>query len=143
MEEKYKEYAHQFVTKNHFCRFMNPEVLMVCKHYVKARLPLRPDLENGLGMFHGGIIYAFGDSMVGMAALSEGELGLTLSGNISYFSNTKEGGLNAEVICLHDGRSTSVYRVEFRDDGGKLLAEGRYTMKMLNRERAANSSLLR
>lgn len=132
INEKYLPSAEAFLRENFFTGFLEPEILALDSHYIRAKMKLRHILKNSMGIMHGGAIYSFGDSIVGLACRTDGEKAVTLDGNINYISNISEGAVVAETKLLHQGRRTAVYRVEFTSEEGKLLAEARYTMHIFN-----------
>lgn len=132
MEARYQEMLQVFMNTNYFAKQLGPEVLDIKEHYVRARLRYREELGNVHGVFHGGAIYSFGDSLIGIACRTEGGNCVTLQGSINYLKNTGSGYLYAETEKLHQGRSTAVYKVHFTTEDGILLAEATYTMYMFH-----------
>lgn len=129
IEPKYQELLNQDQKGAHFWNtVLKPEILDLSKHHCRARLPFQSQLCNSLGIYHGGVIYSFGDALVGIACRTEGERSVTLSGEIHYLRNIRQGDLFAETVCVHHGRNTGVYRVLFQDEEQRLLAEATYTM---------------
>ncbi len=130
MEQKYQEYLEKLSGPNYYSQCIRPEIIDIKEHYAKAKLELRPDLSNSIGIFHGGVIYGLGDILVGLAVRTSGDKTVTLEGNINYISNVTEGYIYAETNCLHHGRSSAVYEVNFTNKDGKRLAIARYTMML-------------
>lgn len=128
IEPRYQAFLADYLGTNFYTQVLQPEILDLSKHYCRAKITWRPNLANSLGVFHGGVIYAFGDALVGIACRTEGGRAVTLSGDIHYLANRSSGDLYAETVLLHQGRNTGYYRVEFKDEGGRLLAHASYHM---------------
>lgn len=59
--------------------------------YCRLRLVVRPEMLNGFGTLHGGVIFAAADSALGFASSSHGRLSVALSATIDYLEPAHPG----------------------------------------------------
>ncbi|MDR1212009.1 MAG: PaaI family thioesterase, partial [Spirochaetaceae bacterium] len=86
---------------------------------VQCSMEIKDSHRNGGGNVHGGAIFTLADFTFGvhsnldMIFDADTERGLTVgqSCSISYLKSSKGTRLIAESVCLHRGRTMSVYRI--------------------------------
>lgn len=87
------------------------------------RMQVRPDMLNGFGIAHGGITYALADSALAFSSNSRGRKAVSLDTSINHLAPVKAGDwLTATATEDHIGHKTAVYRVEVRNQDGKMVA---------------------
>ncbi|MBQ2895388.1 MAG: PaaI family thioesterase [Oscillospiraceae bacterium] len=91
---------------------------------------------NGGGIAHGGFLFTLADNAAGLtAAYSERGLRdlVTQTATVHYIRAAQPGEhLVAEGRLVHGGRSTALVNVEIRNDAGKLLLQGEFSMFYLD-----------
>lgn len=118
----------EIVAKNPFAAYIGMELLEVTDGHARARVQLRPQLENIYGGMHGGCVFSLADTLAGIAAASYGSMVTTLDASINYMRPVVGTEyLYSEARVLRAGAKVSVVRVELMDDGGRLLADGSFT----------------
>lgn len=137
IDPKYHDLVRHYDELPFFHEYLGAEILEVGDKHAKAKMAFKPQLANNHGFFHGGAIFALGDSVVGLAACTVNMRCVTIDANINYLSNIRQGDLYVEVDCLHYGAATAVFTAKFTAEGGRLLAEGRYTM-FVNKNKRVN-----
>jgi acyl-CoA thioesterase len=81
------------------------------------------DMENFLGMAHGGALFALIDTAFETASNSHGTVAVTLNMNITYISPpAPESRLIAEARELSRTQRTAVYNIKLFDDQNNLIA---------------------
>jgi acyl-CoA thioesterase len=85
---------------------------------------LRPDMANGHGIVHGGMIFSLADSAFAYACNSRNAITVAAHASISFLSPAKVGEtLIAEAEeRAREGRS-GVYAVRVTADDGRIVAE--------------------
>ena len=98
-------------------------------------LPSETSNSNiGFPHVHGGLLFTMADSVAGAAAMTTGNVCVTLNSSISYLKSATRGlPVKAVARQLHQGRSTGVYDVEITE-GDVTIARGTVTMFMLNQK---------
>jgi acyl-CoA thioesterase len=125
-------------TKNPFWSLLGMELVAVKKGWAKIRLPLTDKLTNGIGLVHGGAIFAPADSAVGMALvgmLSKDETISTLEMKINFLKPLKGGRIVAEATIIHKGTMTAIGDVEVRDEKQNLISKGLATYAIFKKDR--------
>jgi uncharacterized protein (TIGR00369 family) len=115
-----------------FDRLYGLEMVEFSDDEVRARVQLRDELKQPMGLLHGGVYASIAESLASLATalgvLDRGEAAMGLSNSTSFLRPVTEGFVHAHATRLHRGRSTWVWDVHFRDDAGKLCAVTRMTI---------------
>jgi uncharacterized protein (TIGR00369 family) len=97
-----------------------------------GRFPVEPRVCQPFGLVHGGAYAALAESIASATthrAVSErGSFAVGQSNSTTFLRPVTEGTVHAEARALHRGRTTWVWDVDFRDDGGRLCAVSRVTL---------------
>jgi acyl-CoA thioesterase len=81
------------------------------------------DMENILGMTHGGALFALIDEAFQTASNSHGTVAVALSMTVNYIAPPMEGcRLTAEAKEISRTRKTANYDIKVRDEQGHLIA---------------------
>jgi acyl-CoA thioesterase len=106
-----------------FSQWLGVEVLAVEEGYAKIRLTLRPDMLNGFGVIHGGVVFSLADSAFAFACNNRNNLSMALDTSITFTKATRPGEvLTAEAKELHNGRSTGLYLVTVTNQQNEQVA---------------------
>jgi uncharacterized protein (TIGR00369 family) len=109
-----------------FAELMGMKVTQVSRDKVVAELFVRDELENRMGVLHGGAIMAFADNLGGtatMANLPPGARTSTIESKTNFFAPIPIGDTaHAECTPLHRGRTTMVWQTRITRNDGRLCA---------------------
>jgi 1,4-dihydroxy-2-naphthoyl-CoA hydrolase len=109
-----------------FAELMGMKVTHVSREKVVAELFVRDELENRMGVLHGGAIMAFADNLGGtatMANLPPGARTSTIESKTNFFAPIPIGDTaHAECTPLHRGRTTMVWQTRISRNDGRLCA---------------------
>ena len=109
-----------------FAKLMGMKIIEVTCDRVLAELFVRDDLENRMGILHGGAIMAFADNLGGTATtvnLPPGARTATIECKTNFFAPVPIGDTaHAECTPLHRGRSTMVWQTRITRNDGRLCA---------------------
>jgi acyl-CoA thioesterase len=95
-----------------FSQWLGIEIMEVREGYCMAKMKLREEMINGLGVVHGGIAFSLADSAFAFACNNRNNLSLALDTSINFTKTLLPGDeLVAEAKELHNGKSTGVYLV--------------------------------
>jgi uncharacterized protein (TIGR00369 family) len=109
-----------------FAELMGMKITQVSRDKVVAELFVRDELENRMGVLHGGAIMAFADNLGGtatMANLPPGARTSTIESKTNFFAPIPIGDTaHAECTPLHRGRTTMVWQTRITRNDGRLCA---------------------
>ena len=96
----------------------------------RVRLPFREDLQQGLGVLHGGVLSLVADTACWFAAASvrDDALPTTVELKINFLRPATRTDLVAEAEVVQSGRRVITTRFEVRGEDGGLLAVGLSTL---------------
>jgi 1,4-dihydroxy-2-naphthoyl-CoA hydrolase len=109
-----------------FAELLGLKITHLSREKVVAELFVRDELENRMGILHGGAIMAFADNLGGtatMANLPKDARTATIESKTNFFAAIPIGDTAyAECTPLHRGRSTMVWQTRITRGDGKLCA---------------------
>jgi acyl-CoA thioesterase len=89
----------------------------------RLRMTIRPDMVNGHGTCHGGLVFALADSAFALACNSRGVTTVAAGCSIEFLAPVREGD---ELVAVAEERflegRSGVYDVEVRRADGSLVA---------------------
>ena len=91
-------------------------------HYARCTLRVEERHRNAMGAVMGGVYFTLADFAFAVAANWQKIGTVSLTSDIAYLGTAKGDRLTAEAVCVKNGRTTSYYRIEVKDEFGKLAA---------------------
>ena len=99
------------------------EILEVAPGRVRVEMRVRPEMLNGHGMCHGGIIFSLADSAFAFACNSHGEPMVAAGATIEFLAPTPAGELlTALATEVSRGTRHGVYDVRVTMSSGETVA---------------------
>lgn len=115
-----------------FDKLYGLQILECDAESARARIEVRDELKQLMGLLHGGVIAAVAESLASiataLAVLPAGEAAMGLSNHTSFLRPVTSGTVEALATRLHRGRTTWVWDVRFQDAEGRLCAVTRMTI---------------
>jgi len=115
-----------------FDRLYGLEFVSCTEEEVRARVAVRDELKQPMGLVHGGLYASIAESVASMATaiavMSDGHVAVGLSNATSFVRPITEGTINAVGHRRHRGRTTWLWDVEITDDAGRTCALTRMTI---------------
>ena len=81
----------RMMTRDAFSRWLGIEVMEIAERRCVLRMTVRPEMVNGFGTAHGGIVFAFADSALAFCTNSDGEISVALDCTVSYPTAVRPG----------------------------------------------------
>ena len=104
-------------------RYLDMTIETVTPEYSRVTMPITDNHKNGMGVAHGGAIFALVDVAFGSAANSGKTTGVvSLHSTIDYLRPGKVSPLIAEANIVRDGAHILNYDVKVYDGSGTLVA---------------------
>jgi acyl-CoA thioesterase len=111
------------VKEEPFTQLLGMELKDIGPGHSVVEMILRPEMENILGMAHGGAIFALIDEAFETASNSHGTVAVALNMNITYISAPPMGTLlRAEAREISLTRRTASYLINVTDSQNQLVA---------------------
>ena len=101
----------RMIAKDEFSQWLGVKVVDVGVGRAVVRMTVRPEMVNGFGVAHGGIVFAFADSAHAFATNSNGEISVAVDCSISYPAATRPG----DVLTATAVEQSSTNRLGFCD----------------------------
>ncbi len=84
---------------------------------------IRPDMVNGHGICHGGLVFALADSAFAFACNSYGDNTVAAGASIEFLAPGREGDLlRANAVERWRAGRAGIYEIEVRNQKGELVA---------------------
>jgi uncharacterized protein (TIGR00369 family) len=111
---------------SHFDNLIGTEWLELGPEEARARVAVRDDHKQPLGLVHGGVFASLAESVCSAATYravaEEGMVAMGQSNSATFLRPITEGHVNALARSRHRGRTTWVWDVELTDDEDRLCA---------------------
>lgn len=109
------------------------EVLDANDERVVARVAIRDQIKQPMGLVHGGLYASIAEATTSMATaaavMAEGNAAMGLANSTSFLRPITSGDyVHATATRRHRGRTTWVWDVDITDDEGRLCATTRMTI---------------
>lgn len=105
-----------------FSKWLDVQIEEVALGYCKLHYTIRPEMLNGFGTVHGGVLFSASDSALAFACNSHGTLSVALDVSISFTRPAFEGQvLTVEAREVNLGKSTGLYDIKTWNAEGKLI----------------------
>jgi acyl-CoA thioesterase len=106
-----------------FSRWLGLSLEAIGEGYCRLNYVITPDMLNGFGTVHGGILFSAADSAFAFACNSHGRLSVALDVSISFTKSAKVGErLSVEAKEVYLGNKTSVYDIITRNEAQEVVA---------------------
>lgn len=100
--------------------------------HARARVPVRDDLRQPVGLMHGGVMSSLIESVcsraTALAVLDDGMAAMGQSISVSFMRPVTEGHVEVKAAARHRGRTTWVWEAEVVNADEKLCALAQMTI---------------
>ncbi len=100
--------------------------------HARARVPMREELRQPVGLMHGGVFSTLVESLcsraTALAVYGGGMMAMGQSISVSFMRPITEGHAEASAKARHRGRTTWVWEAEVRDAEDRLCALAQMTI---------------
>ncbi len=124
-----RETVEYMFEKDLFSQWLGIELVEIKDNYCLIKMPVKPEMINGLGTVHGGVTFAFADSALAFSSNNSGEAAVALNCYINFTKAARTGDvLTAESILFADTRKTAVYDITVKNQNDEAMASFRGTV---------------
>jgi acyl-CoA thioesterase len=105
-----------------FTRWLGASIISLEPGKCTLEMSVRPEMLNGFGLCHGGVIYALADSALAFASNSRGKISVSIDTSLSIPASAREGD-TLRAIALESARGEKIghYSVSVMKAGGDLV----------------------
>ena len=97
-----------------------------------ARLPMKDDHRQPMGIMHGGVMASLVESLCSMATATavvpENKVAMGQAISVNLLRPVSKGGIEVEAEAIHRGRMSWVWRATIKDFEGRTCALAQMTM---------------
>jgi acyl-CoA thioesterase len=99
------------------------EVVEIASRRCVCRMTVRPEMVNGFGVAHGGIVFSFADSAFAFACNTHGSVTVAIDNTITYPAAIHPGDvLTASASEEASSARLGYYRVDVMNQRGEIVA---------------------
>jgi 1,4-dihydroxy-2-naphthoyl-CoA hydrolase len=118
--------------KSHYDALLGTEWLDDDPEHARARIPMRDELRQPVGLMHGGVMSTLVESVcsraTALAVLGDGMAAMGQSISVSFMRPITEGHAEVHARARHRGRTTWVWDAEVRDAEDRICALAQMTI---------------
>lgn len=117
------------MARDAFSQWLGIKVLAVRPRQASVAMTVRPEMVNGFGVSHGGIVYSLADSALAFASNTHGLVTVSIENSITYPAPVRVGDeLVAEAEEESATKRLGYFRVTVRRASGEIVALFRGTV---------------
>lgn len=121
--KKSEAIVHRMLENDPFSKWLGIDLIDVGEGYCSLKMTIRPEMNNGFDVTHGGITYSFADSALAFACNSHGIKSMSIETSISHTAAVKAGDeLIAIARELSLKNKIAIYEVEVKRSTGEVVA---------------------
>jgi acyl-CoA thioesterase len=110
-------------TRDYASQSLGIKIAGIGPGYSKLKMRVRPSMNNGHGICHGGVVFSLADSAFAFACNSRNQKTVAAGCSIDFLASARVGDdLCAETIEESLQGRTGIYDVVVTDQGGKRIA---------------------
>lgn len=122
------------LARDAFSRWLGLEVSDLAPGRCACAMTVRPEMVNGFGVAHGGIVFALADSALAFASNSHGRVALSIENSVRYPAPVRPGDtLVARAVEVHVTNRLGFYTVTVTNQDG--IEVGLFTGTVYRTER--------
>jgi acyl-CoA thioesterase len=125
------------LAKDAFSEWLGIEAIEIAPRRSTVRMTVRPEMVNGFGVSHGGIVYSLADSALAFACNTHGQVTVAIENSIAYPQPVVAGDV-ITAVAEEDSFTNKLgfYRVLVRNQNDMTVAIFRGTVYKTQREHA-------
>lgn len=123
------------LAKDEFSRWLGVEILRIRPAACVCRMTVRPEMVNGFGVAHGGIVFSLADSAFAFACNTQGRIAMSIENSITYPAAVHPGDLlTASAEEESSTNRLGFFRVQVTNQKDEVVALFRGTVYKTSQE---------
>jgi len=128
------EVARTLLQRDSAARALGIEIEHVELDLAVLGMPVVPDMCNGMGVCHGGMIFTLADTAMAYASNSRNRLALASTASIDFMRVVRSGSrMRASAVARYRGRRKASYEVVVEDEAGNQVAHFHGTVAIIDK----------
>lgn len=125
-------------SKNTLMETLEIEFIDAGEGFLKAKMPVNPNVHQPMGLLHGGASVALAESVGSAASIiyinpeKQEVRGIEISAN--HLKSKREGEVYGTARIIHQGRSIHLWEIKITDEDDKLISLCKLTNMILPRK---------
>jgi acyl-CoA thioesterase len=117
------------MSRDAFSQWLGIDIVEISPRRSVLRMVVRPDMVNGFGVSHGGVVYSLADSALAFACNTHGTVTVAIENSIGYPNPIRPGDVVTAVAEEESfGNRVGYYRVTCRNQDDLVVATFRGTV---------------
>ncbi len=116
------EEVRAFFAKDRFAGEIGAVIDEIGDYYAKCSINLDDRHKNAVGGVMGGVYFTLADFAFAVATNIKEQGTVSLNASIAFLGPVKGEMLIAEAHCIKEGKTTSYYQIDLKDEKGNLSA---------------------
>ncbi len=120
------------VADNELMQFLGVEIVEASGERVVLAMPVTPKVHQYVGIMNGGVSLYLAETAASIGVVAGADLtkvtpvGVEINAN--HIRSVSKGVITAEALPIHQGRSMAVWKIDIRDERGRLVCTSRITL---------------
>jgi acyl-CoA thioesterase len=114
--------VHQYFSGDRFAEYLGIELLEIAPGRARAKLEIDERHLNGVGIVHGGAMFALADLAFAVASNSHGQIALGINVSMAYHKGVSSGVLYAEAEEIALNPKLATYQIRISNEADETLA---------------------
>ena len=134
-QKRAEQVVDGMLAKDEFSRWLGVDVLQLRPAYCVCRMLVRPEMLNGFGVAHGGIVFSLADSAFAFACNAQGRIAMSIENSITYPASVQAGDLLTAVAEEESATNRlGFFRVQVTNQRDETVALFRGTVYKTSQE---------
>ncbi len=126
------------INKNTLIDTLGIEFIEVGNDYIVGKMPVDERTFQPMGLLHGGANVALAETLGSTGTYlmigTKTHYGVCIEINANHVGSIMEGYVYGKAEIVHKGKTTHIWKIEIKDEHGKMISIARLTMMILERK---------
>ena len=129
--------AAAMMAKDAFSQWLGIEIVQMAPNESTVRMTVRPEMVNGFGVAHGGIVFSVADSALAFAANTHGKVTVSIDNGVTYPAAVHVGDtITATATMETSSKRLAFFRVGVVNQKNETVATFKGTVYKTEKEHA-------
>ena len=115
------------------------EFVEIGSNYIVGKMPVDERTFQPMGLLHGGANVALAETLGSTGTYltigTKTHYGVCIEINANHVGSIMDGYVYGRAEIVHKGKTTHIWKIEIKDEKGKMISMARLTMMILERKK--------